>query len=247
MLKLIDPRPLRFTRCTGTPFPAPIPGVNDQPACEQTNLVTDVTIRGPAPGKEEAFYRQNSPFFNDTVLGIVSSNFPGVSNVREFQNINGLFDSPAILGTNDQETGTGVIRSVLLNYSPEAFPSIFSDSGPVVQTAGQAAFATYFNGRPFKIVVSRPDDQDFDLATLLRDYNEVMELDLVIPTAGMEEEFFRLRQEFAARARNIPGTRVYTFKPIFTPPEAVTQWPGTAEDLELLITVYRLYHQAIEI
>ena len=29
----------RFTRCTGTPFPAPIPGVNDQPACEQTNLV----------------------------------------------------------------------------------------------------------------------------------------------------------------------------------------------------------------
>ena len=199
-----------------------------------------MTIRGPAAGKEEAFYRQNSPFFNDTVLGIVSSNFPGVSNLREFQNINGLFDSPAILGTNDQETGTGVIRSVLINYSPEAFPSIFSDSGPVVMTAGQAAFATYFNGRPFKIVVSRPDDQDFDLATLLRDYNEVMELDLVIPTSGMEEEFFRLRQEFAARARNIPGTRVYTFKPIFTPPEAVTQWPGTEEDLELLITVYRL-------
>ena len=181
---------------------------------------------------EDAFYRQNSPFFNDTVVGIVSSNFPGVSNLREFQNINGLFDSPAILGTNDKQTGTGVIRSVLINYSPEAFPSIFSEAGPVLQSAGQAAF-----------VVSRPDDQDFDLATLLRDYNEVMELDLVIPTSGMEEEFFKLRQEFAARARNIPGTRVFTFKPIFTPPEAVTQWPGTAEELELLITVYRLNHK----
>ena len=202
-----------------------------------------MTIRGPAPGMEDAFYRQNSPFYNDTVVGIVSSNYPGVSNLREFQNINGLFDSPAILGTNDKQTGTGVIRSVLLNYSPEAFPSIFSEAGPVVQSAGQAAFATYFNGRPFKIVVSRPDDQDFDLATLLRDYNEVMELDLVIPTSGMEEEFFKLRQEFAARARNIPGTRVFTFKPIFTPPEAVTQWPGTAEELELLITVYRLNHK----
>ena len=133
---------------------------------------------------EDAFYRQNSPFYNDTVVGIVSSNYPGVSNLREFQNINGLFDSPAILGTNDKQTGTGVIRSVLINYSPEAFPSIFSEAGPVVQSAGQAAFATYFNGRPFKIVVSRQDDLDFDLATLLRDYNEVMELDLVIPTSG---------------------------------------------------------------
>ena len=202
-----------------------------------------MTIRGPAPGIEDAFSRQNSPLYNDTVVGIVSSNYPGVSNLREFQNINGLFDSPAILGTNDKQTGTGVIRSVLINYSPKAFPNIFSEAGPVVQSAGQAAFATYFNGRPFKIVVSRQDDQDFDLATLLRDYNEVMELDLVIPTSGMEEEFFKLRQEFAARARNIPGTRVFTFKPIFTPPEAVTQWPGTAEELELLITVYRLNHK----
>ena len=199
-----------------------------------------MTIRGPAPGKEEAFYRQNSPFFNDTLLGIVISNFAGVSNVREFQNINGLFDSPAILGTNNQQTGTGVIRTALLNYSPEAFPKIFSNPGSQLMAAGGPAFATYFNGRPFKIVVSRSDDQDFDLATLLRDYNEVMELDLVIPTSGMEEDFFRLRQEFASRARNIPGTRVYTFKPIFTPPEAVTQWPGTEEDLALLITVYRL-------
>ena len=37
---LHDPKTCRFTRCTGTPFPAPIPGVNDQPACEQTQLVT---------------------------------------------------------------------------------------------------------------------------------------------------------------------------------------------------------------
>ena len=55
---------------------------------------------------EDAFYRQNSPFYNDTVVGIVSRNYPGGSNLPEFQNINGLFDSPAIFGTNDKQTGT---------------------------------------------------------------------------------------------------------------------------------------------
>ena len=71
---------------------------------------------------------------------------------------------------------------------------------------------------------------------MLRDYNEVMEIDIVIPNEGKEEQFEATRNEFIARARNIPGTQVYTFTPVDTP---LGQWSGTPENIKMLATVYR--------
>ena len=229
----VDDLLCKFTRCQGEPFPAPIPGVNDGTACQQSQQLVDTTIRGPAVGKEEDFYRALSPFFPDTISSYLR-HYEGSTNNRVFQVITGLFDSPAELTTNEDEFGAGEMTVFLGNYRNDVYPAIFGT--PEFQAATQLAFPTFEGGLPYKIVISTADDQDFDLATVLRDYNEVMEIDIVIPNKGQEEQFEKTRNEFIARARNIPGTRVYTFTAVDTP---LGQWPGTPENLKYLATVYR--------
>ena len=226
----------KFTRCMGQPFPAPLRGVNDLPACQQSDLLMDTTFRGPQEGKEDSFYRVFSPLI-EVSIPTAFGKYPGVSNIRDFQVINGLFDAPAGLRTNEQETGSGEMQVYFANYKPEAYPAVFQ-SAPVGE-ALQVALPLMSGNEPFKIIISKADDQDFDLATLLRDFNEVMEVDLVIPNSGQEAQFDVLRKEYMARARNIPGTRVYPFTPFSLVPGLFGQWPGDENNLEMLITVYR--------
>ena len=229
----VDDLLCKFTRCQGEPFPAPIPGVNDGTACQQSQQLVDTTIRGPAEGKVEDFYRALSPFFPDTISSYLRQ-YEGSTNNRVFQVISGLFDAPAAFTTNEEEFGAGEMTVFFGNYRNDIYPAVFGT--PEFQAATQLAFPTFEGGLPYKIVISTADDQDFDLATVLRDYNEVMEVDIVIPTEGQEEQFEATRNEFIARARNIPGTRVYTFTPVDTP---LGPWPGTPENIKMLATVYR--------
>ena len=238
----------KFTRCMGEPFPAPLPGVNDLPACQQEDKVLDITFRGPSAGNEEAFYRVFSPLI-EVSIPTAFGRFPGTTNVRDFQVINGLFDAPARLATNEETTGSGEMAVYFANYAAEAYPAVFASQR--VGEALQQALPVMFNNRPFLIVINRMDDQDFDLGTVLRDFDEVMEVDLVLPNAGQEARFDSLRKEFISRARNIPGTRVHTFSPIALPPGIPPQWPSEGPDamtnleadkLEMVITVYRWLH-----
>ena len=235
----------KFSRCMGEPFPALRPGVNDLPACQQEDKVMDITFRGPSAGNEEVFYRVSSPLI-EVSIPTAFAKFPGVSNIRDFQVINGLFDAPARRGTNEETIGSGEMQVYFANYAAEIYPAVFRSEA--VEEALKEYIPVLFNNLPFIIMISRTDDQDFDLGTVLRDFNEVMEVDLVLPNAGQEDRFHSLRKEFISRARNIPGTRAYTFSPFSVPPGR-NQWPSTGPDagtnldaakLEMVITVYRL-------
>ena len=61
----------RISKCTGQPWPAPIPGINDLAECQPRTDIVDFTTRGPARGKEREYSKYTSKFSPDSVTHII--------------------------------------------------------------------------------------------------------------------------------------------------------------------------------
>ena len=62
-------------------------GVNDGPECKRSEQVMDLTLRGPASGKEASYYKYVSLFSPFSLMNFVRSTYPTISNgvIRVFQ------------------------------------------------------------------------------------------------------------------------------------------------------------------
>ena len=62
-------------------------GVNDGPECKRSEQVMDLTLRGPASGKEAIYYKYVSLFSPFSLMNFVRSTYPTISNgvIRVFQ------------------------------------------------------------------------------------------------------------------------------------------------------------------
>ena len=63
------------------------PGVNDGPECQRSKQVLDLTLRGPARGKEASYYKYVSLFSPNSLMNYVRSTYPTISTgvIRVFQ------------------------------------------------------------------------------------------------------------------------------------------------------------------
>ena len=111
---------------------------------------------------------------------------------------------------------------------------------PVIQRLAPL-FGAMSGGKAFAIVLSRPEDQDFDILNIIEGPNWVFDLQIVQVKEGKEEEFQELRKEVISKARNIREVeKIFTFdvnRDILTDPRGLLQ--EETERYELTIISYK--------
>ena len=101
-------------------------------------------------------------------------------------------------------------------------------------------FPTLAGDSVFGVVLSRPQDQDFDILNIIEKPGWVFDLQIVKVKEGQEERFQELRRKVVSRAANIRDVeRVYTFevdRDILTDEKAFLK--EETEGIELTIISY---------
>ena len=97
-------------------------------------------------------------------------------------------------------------------FIPEPKVTPLPNKTPVLQRLAPF-FGTMSGGGPFNVVLSRPEDQDFDILNIIEKPGWVFDLQLVKVKEGQEERFQEVRKKVISRAANIKDVeRVYTFE-----------------------------------
>merc|ERR1712079_71233 len=246
----------RISKCTGTAWPFPIPGINDLDECQPRTDIMDVTTRGPARGKKEQYSKYTSKYSPDSVTHIIQDTGPDLSTGKatEYTAIEGAFSGAPIFSNNLASTLDGVWDATIFTYvdlkatevlffdwfiaEPTVTP--LPDKTPVIQRIAPL-FPAMSGNKAFVIVLSRPLDQDFDILNINKEPGWVFDLQIVQVKEGREEEFQELRKKVTSLSRNIRDVEdVFTFevdRDILTDPRGLLG--EETERYELTIVTYR--------
>jgi hypothetical protein len=203
----------RLSKCLGEQWPFPIPGINDLEECQPRQDIIDVTIRAPKKGFEEQYNKYASQFSPDSITNLLKeTTSPRLSTGKgkEYRAIELDFNPEKL-----PETFDGVVDSVFLNYpNKEAAEKVFfefltpqqtlfpsPDKTPIFQRLGPLFETIYFP--PIAIVLSTPDDQDFDPENIAEGPGWVFDLLVTKVKEGQEEAFQEARRKVKARMLNM--------------------------------------------
>ena len=246
----------RISKCTGQAWPFPIPGINDLEECQPRTDIMDITTRGPARGKENLYSKYTSKFSPDSVTHIIQDTAPGLSTGKatEYTALEGAFSGAPAFTNNLAQTLDGVWDATVFTYKDYAAtealffdwfiaePTItpLPDQTPVIQRLAPL-FGAMAGGKSFAIVLSRPEDQDFDILNINEGPGWVFDLQIVQVKEGREEDFQELRKKVISKARNIREVeKVFTFevdRDILTDPRGLLQ--EETERFEVTIISYK--------
>ena len=193
-----------FTKCTRQAFPFPMSGINDLPECEPDMTITDMTIIGPKADKRDEYIKWRSLASLDSVQSGIQNLFPthSTGRVADFTVSEGSFGAP-IGSDNQAETLDGIVDVSFLEYpNAEKTIELFANLLQWVPGANPEFFSTVAGGGPLKIILSRPEDQDFDFMTVLKTPEMLMDLLIVKTTEGKEALHHAMREKLVQRVRN---------------------------------------------
>jgi len=239
----------RLSKCLRQQWPFPMPGINDLEECQPRQDIMDMTSRGPIKGKEAQYNKYASEFSPDSITNLVKETYPLLSTGKgkEYRAIEGAFNGP--FRDNLAETLDGVVDTVLFNYpNKEAAEKIFyewltpnqtffpaPDKTPTFQRLAPLFEAIHFP--PLGVVLSTPDDQDFDVENIAEGPGWVFDMLMVRINEGAEEKFREVLPRFKARMLNIKDVEhFYTFtvnRDILQDPRA--SLPENTERIEVMI------------
>ena len=146
--------------------------------------------------------------------------------MTEFTAIAGAFRGAPADTNNLPQTLDGIWDATVFTYKdkaatetlffdwfiPEPTVTPLPNKTPVLQRLAPF-FGTMAGGGPFFVVLSRPEDQDFDILNIIEKPGWVFDLQIVKVKEGQEERFQKLRKKVVIRAANIKDVeRVYTFE-----------------------------------
>lgn len=169
---------------------------------------------------------------------------------REYRALEGAFDGPFV--DNLAETLDGVVDTVFFNYpNKEAAEKVFTewltpnqtlfpspDKTPVLERLGPLFEAQYFP--PLAVVLSTPDDQDFDVENIAEGPGWVFDMLMIKINEGDEQKYRDAIKRFKARMLNIKDVeKFFTFtvnRDILQNPRAGLQ--DETENIELLIATH---------
>jgi len=246
----------RISKCTGTAWPFPIPGINDLEECQPRTDIMDITTRGPARGKEEQYSKYTSKYSPDSVTHIIQDTAPDLSTGKatEYTALEGAFSGAEIFSNNLASTLDGTWDATFFTYVDLAATEVLffdwfiaqptvtplPDKTPVIQRLAPL-FPAMSGNKAFAIVLSRPLDQDFDILNINKEPGWVFDLQIVQVREGMEEEFQELRKKVISLSRNIRDVEdVFTFevdRDILTDPRGLLR--EETERYELTIVSYK--------
>merc|ERR1712226_219319 len=203
----------RVSKCTREAFPFPIPGVNDLEECKPRETIQDITFVGPRISKWKEYAKYRSLLSLDSITSEIKNTYPEYStgNVADFTNIEGAYNG-APIGTNNQpSTLEGVVDVTFLEYqnAPKTI-EMFSKAAELFPSVGHLFPNLFAGGRPLKIILSKPYDQDWDFMTALDKPGMLMDINLVKVKDGREEDFQTLRSKVVAAVRNSNDVKYIT-------------------------------------
>ena len=182
----------RFTKCTRTAFPFPIPGVNDLPDCQPRQDIMDITVKGPQLERLDDYGKYISVYSVESGLFAIQNTYPTGSTGKaiEYTAIEGAFNDAKFGEDNLDDTLEGIVDASVLSYpSLNATIDIFTGVYPEIFEALGPAMATYATENTFTIVHSQPDDQDFDFESILTKPGMVFDMNIVRVKEGQEALF----------------------------------------------------------
>jgi len=203
----------RVSKCTREAFPFPIPGVNDLEECKPRETIVDLTLVGPRINKWKEYAKYRSLLSLDSITSEIKNTYPEYStgNVADFTNIEGAYNG-APIGTNNQpSTLEGVVDVTFLEYQnvPKTI-EMFSKAAELFPSVGHLFPDLFAGGRPLKIILSKPYDQDWDFMTALDKPGMLMDINVVRVKDGREEDFQSLRSKVVAAVRNSKDVKYIT-------------------------------------
>jgi len=229
----------RLSKCQGAPFPFLLPGVNDNPECQPTTeIILDMTVRGPSPSLEKKieYGKYVSDYSAEGIIFQVKDTYPihSTGQATEFIATQGTYNqqlngSPANdnatkteivpIGTNNQaDLMRGDISLALWTYpNAEVTKDLFKRAAELIPSIPKLLQNDVMTGNSgFKVVLSRPHDQDFNPETIPNIVSKpgmVFELNIQKVKEGKEEEFQQLRKKIITRTRSSNNVlSVYTFE-----------------------------------
>merc|ERR1719210_58556 len=204
----------RISLCVREQWPFPMPGVNDLPECKSREAVMDITVDSPNLEERDLYAYWHSPF---SVLTAIKDLYPTwtTGKVQDFSAKSGSYNAP-YLTENQADTLSGVFDATFLEYpTKEKAKELFKNAVEIVPSAAEAFSSGAYagDGRPYKIILAEPNNQDWDLETVLNKEGMVMEMFMVKMFEGKEEQHHTARAEFIALTRNLNDViGVYTFE-----------------------------------
>jgi len=196
----------RITKCTksASPFPV-VPGVNDLPECQPREDIMDITVRGPQLDKLKEYSKYTSKYSLDSVTHILQDTAPAASTGKatEYTAIEGAFNGAPFGSNNLENTLEGIVDATFFTYKDKkATDDLFFGVYPEVFEVIPPTFQTMANNQAITIVLSEPEDQDFDFENILSKPGMVFELQIVRVKKGQEAEFEEARDRMIMRSRN---------------------------------------------
>ena len=260
----------RLSKCLGEQWPFPLPGINDLEECQARTDYMDITSRGPKRAMAETYSKYSSVYSPDSVSAIIAvgrdallhfflicfqDTGPALSTgkVTEFTAVSGAFRGAPANTNNLPQTLEGIWDATFFTYKdkaatetlffdwfiPEPRVTPLPNKTPVLQRLAPF-FPTLAGDSVFGVVLSRPQDQDFDILNIIEKPGWVFDLQIVKVKEGQEERFQELRRKVVSRAANIRDVeRVYTFevdRDILTDEKAFLK--EETEGIELTIISY---------
>merc|ERR1711899_561361 len=233
----------RISLCVREQWPFPIPGVNDLPECKPREAVMDITVDSPNLEERDLYAYWHSPFSPYSVLAAIKDLYPTwtTGKVQDFSAKSGSYNAP-YLTENQADTLSGVFDATFLEYpTKEKAKELFKNAVEIVPSAAEAFSSGAYagDGRPYKIILAEPNNQDWDLETVLNKEGMVMEMFMVKMFDGKEEQHHTARAEFIALTRNLNDViGVYTFEvhPEILEPSDPFYYDSTNN--EIMIVVY---------
>ena len=203
----------RVSRCTREPFPFAMPGVNDQAKCQPRTDIQDTTIVGPKLARRQAYSKYRSLLSLDSIAHQIQSLYPthSTGRVKDYVALMGSYGAP-MLTNNQATTLEGVVEVTFLEYpnktqNRDLFLNAYEYMPGIEDLFETQSVA---GGRPLKIVLSQPYDQDFDFMTALDKPGMVMEVMAVEVKEGRHEEFLELREKVIAQTRSSRNVKSMT-------------------------------------
>ena len=233
----------RITKCTRSVFPFPIPGVNDLPECQPRVDIMDITVRGPRLDNLGPYAKYTSAYSLDSVTHVIQDTAPAGSTglAIEYTALEGAFNGSDFGTNNLADIYEGIVDATLFTYTDKkATEGLFFGEFPSVIEVIRKTIPELAPPGALTVVLSKPEDQDFDFQNIIKKPGMVFEMLIVKVKDDKEKEFRETRDKMITIAHNTKLVEnVYKFdvdRDVLVDPRSVL--PEEVKNIELTIMVY---------
>ena len=219
-----------------------MPGVNDRAECQAPSVIQDITVVSPVLSKRKEYARYRSLFSLYSITSEIKNLYPKYSTgkVKDFSAISGSYGGVPYGTENQRQTLSGVFDASFFTYPKENTRELFQRAAELIPSIPKALMAGVFEGGVgYNVVLSEPQDKDWDFETILNSPGKIMEVFNVKVKDGQEEEFQKQRDRFITLARNtnnIEKVAKFTVNRDIMQPDDPLFFDHT--NIELMIVVY---------